>query len=315
MGVRGRRFTGAPDLIGDLMKKLFLFLFLLLFPLNLFAKINVVATLPIFGNLAEEIGGDRVLVTSLARGNQDPHFLDAKPSYAVALNKADLLVHGGLDLEVGWLPPVLNQARNGKILSGTPGNVNLSQGLQILEIPKVLLDRSMGDVHPLGNPHTWLEPNNVKLMVANIYQHLIQVDPQGKDYYLNRFQNFLQRMNSKLLQWDVQIKNFRNKEVITYHKSFSYFANWTGLKIIAMIEPKPGIPPSSSRVSDILKMLPNYKVKAILVENFYPKKIPQYLSEKTKIPMLDLPTDTGEEGLNTYFDLMDHLIGEINKIL
>lgn len=297
------------------MKKLFLLLSLLLIPLNLQAKVNIVATLPVFGSLAEEIGGDRVNITSLARGNQDPHFLDAKPMYAVALNKADLLLQGGLELEVGWLPPVLNQASNSKIMPGSSGNVNLSQGITALEVPKTLLDRSMGDVHPLGNPHMWLDPRNAKLMAANIYQHLVQVDPEGKSYYEGRFQDFLNRMNAKMQVWDKKIAPFKGKDVLTYHKSLSYFVNWTGLNVVATIEPKPGMPPSSSRVDEIIKLLPNYKVKAILVENFYPKKIPEYLSQKTGIPLLDLPTDTGEEGIKTYFDLIDHLIDALQKVL
>ena len=297
------------------MKKLFLLLTLLFVPFNLQAKVNIVATLPVFGSLAEEIGGDRVSIVSLARGNQDPHFLDAKPMYAVALNKADLLLQGGLDLEAGWLPPVLNQASNSKIMPGSSGNVNLSQGITPLEVPKILLDRSMGDVHPLGNPHMWLDPRNAKLMAANIYQHLAQVDPEGQAYYDTRFKDFLARMNAKMQSWEKSIVLFKGKDVLTYHKSLSYFVNWTGLNVVATIESKPGIPPSSSRVDEIIKMLPNYKVRAILVENFYPKKIPVFLSHKTGIPMLDLPTDTGEAGINSYFDLIDHLIDAIKKVL
>ena len=301
------------------MNKIFKIIFLLpffLFPSSLLqAKVNIVATLPVFGSLAEEVGGDRVSVTSLARGNQDPHFLDAKPMFAVALNKADLLLQGGLELEIGWLPPVLNQASNGKIAVGASGNVNLSQGIPVLEVPKTLMDRSMGDVHPLGNPHMWLDPRNVKLMAANIYQHLVQVDPEGKTYYETRLKDFISKINAKMIGWDKDIASFKGKDVITYHRSLSYFTNWTSLNVVTTIEPKPGIPPSSSRVDEIIKMLPNYKVKAILIESFYPKKIPQYLSEKTGIPMLDLPTDTGEGDIKTYFDLMDHLINEIKKVI
>ncbi len=297
------------------MKKILFLFLLLLLPLTLFAKVNIVATLPVFGSLAQEIGGDRVSITSLARGNQDPHFLDAKPMYAVALNKADLLLQGGLELEIGWLPPVLNQASNGKIMPGASGNVNLSQGITALEVPKTLLDRSMGDVHPLGNPHMWLDPRNAKLMVANIYQHLVQIDPEGKNYYEARFKDFLNRMNMKMQGWEKSIALFKGKEVITYHKSLSYFVNWSGLNVVTSIESKPGIPPSSSRVDEIIKMLPNYKVKAILVENFYPKKIPEYLSQKTGIPMLSLATDTGENGIQNYFDLIDHLIDAIRKVI
>ncbi|HKX12346.1 MAG TPA: metal ABC transporter substrate-binding protein, partial [bacterium] len=165
------------------MKKLLLLTLALLTPVLAQAKLKVVATLPVFGDLAREVGGERVEVTSLARGNQDPHFLDAKPTFAAELNRADLLVQGGLDLEVGWLPPLLVQSRNGKIQPNTPGNVNAALGIQVLEIPRTAVDRSMGDVHPLGNPHTWLDPRNGKLVAANIYQHLVKLDPEGQSYY------------------------------------------------------------------------------------------------------------------------------------
>jgi ABC-type Zn uptake system ZnuABC Zn-binding protein ZnuA len=298
------------------MKKILSFLiFLSLFPLSAFAKLNVVATLPVFGSLAKEVGGDRVSVTSLAKGNRDPHFLDAKPSFAVALNKADMLIEGGLELEIGWLPAVVKQARNSKILPGQPGYVNLAKGINLLEIPKTFVDRSMGDVHPLGNPHTWLDPRNAKIMSANIYQHLVKIDPAGKNYYDDQLKKFIHQMDSKMNQWQTAIASFRGKEVLTFHKSFTYFANWAGLSVVATLEPKPGIPPSSSRVNELLKMIPNHQIKGILVEDFYPKKIPQYLSEKAGIPVVIVPTDTGTEGIQTYFDLIDTLIRDIKKVV
>jgi ABC-type metal ion transport system, periplasmic component/surface adhesin len=296
-----------------MIKRLFLLCTALLLSNHLNAAVNVVATLPVFGALAQEVGGERITVTSLARGNQDPHFLDAKPSYVVALNRADLLIHGGLDLEVGWLPPILVQSRNGKIQPNSPGNVNLAEGLNILEVPKTALDRSMGDVHPLGNPHSWLDPRNAKLMAANIYQHLAKVDPEGKSYYEGRLKDFLSRINQKISEWERQSASFRGKKAITYHKSFNYFAAWTGLDIVDTIESKPGIPPSSKHVDDLIKHIPQEGVKAILVESFYPKKVPQFLSEKAGVPMLLLPTDTDEYGIKTYFELIDYLIREIGK--
>jgi ABC-type Zn uptake system ZnuABC Zn-binding protein ZnuA len=296
--------------------KRFLFLMLyFLYPLNGFAQLHVVATLPVYASLAKEVGGDRIEVKTLAPPNQDPHFLDAKPSYAVDLNKADLLIEGGLELEVGWLPPVVVQSRNSKILRSSPGNVNLAEGINVLEVPKTMVDRSLGDIHPLGNPHAWLDPRNVKVMAANIYQHLVKVDPEGKTYYEDRLKNFLGRLNAAMAKWTTEIQSFKGKDAITFHKSFSYFADWTGLNVVATIEPKPGIPPSSGRVDELLRLMPNYQVKVILVENFYPKKIPEYLSEKANIPMVIVPTDTGEVGTATYFDLIETLIQDIQKII
>ena len=295
------------------MKRYLLIFLAMLFPLSAVAKVNVVATLPVFGALAQEIGGDRINVVSLARANQDPHFLDAKPSYVVELSKADILIQGGLELEVGWLPPIVVQSRNSKILPNSSGNLNTAQGLNILEIPKTLVDRSMGDIHPLGNPHTWLDPRNAKLIAANIYQHLAQIDPEGKDYYEGRLKDFLARFNQKMTEWEGQIASFRGKKVISYHKSFSYFADWTGLVMVDTVESKPGIPPSAKHIDDLIKVIPQEGVKAILIESFYPKKVPLYLGEKTGIPVIDAPTDVGENGVNTYFDLIDTLIREIKK--
>lgn len=295
------------------MKKLIFALSMLLFPAWSQAKVNVVATLPVFGALATEIGGDRVEVKSLARGNQDPHFLDAKPSYVVALNKADLLIEGGLDLEVGWLPAILVQSRNGKIQPNTDGNVNASKGLRILEIPGAKVDRSMGDVHPLGNPHAWLDPRNAKLIAANIYQQLSKVDPEGRPYYEGRLKDFLGRLDLKMAEWEPLLGKIRGKRAISYHKSFSYLADWAGLEIVANIEAKPGIPPSSKHIDNLLKIIPQQGVKAILAESFYPKKVPAYLSEKAGIPYLMLPTNTDEYGIVTYFELIDYLLREIAK--
>lgn len=295
------------------MKKLIFALSMLLFPAWSQAKVNVVATLPVFGALATEIGGDRVEVKSLARGNQDPHFLDAKPSYVVALNKADLLIEGGLDLEVGWLPAILVQSRNGKIQPNTDGNVNASKGLRILEIPGAKVDRSMGDVHPLGNPHAWLDPRNAKLIAANIYQQLSKIDPEGRPYYEGRLKDFLGRLDLKMAEWEPLLGKIRGKRAISYHKSFSYLADWAGLEIVANIEAKPGIPPSSKHIDNLLKIIPQQGVKAILAESFYPKKVPAYLSEKAGIPYLMLPTNTDEYGIVTYFELIDYLLREIAK--
>lgn len=295
------------------MKKIILAISLLFVPWNLNAAIKVVATLPIYAAIAREVGGERTEVSSLARANQDPHFLDAKPAYVVELNKADVLIHGGLDLEVGWLPPILTQARNSKIMPGNPGNVNAADGIQILEVPGTLMDRSFGDVHPLGNPHIWLDPRNAKLIAANIYQHLAQVDPEGKSYYEARLKAFLLELDRKMTSWSSMIAGLSGKPVITYHTSFNYFANWTGLNVVATIEPKPGIPPSSKRVDELLKIIQGENVKFILAENFYPQKFPLFLSEKAGIPYRVLPTEPGENGVTTYIELIDRLLSELSK--
>jgi zinc/manganese transport system substrate-binding protein len=295
------------------MKKILLLALALLLPNLAEAKLKVVATLPVFADLAREVGGERIEVTSLARGNQDPHFLDAKPTFAAALNQADLLVHGGLDLEIGWLPPLLVQSRNGKIQPNAPGNVNAALGIQVLEIPRTAVDRSMGDVHPLGNPHTWLDPRNGKLIAANIFQHLVRLDPAGKDYYEARLKDFLARLDNKLAEWQPIIAGFQGKKILSYHKSFTYFFAWSGLVAVGSIEPKPGIPPSSRHVDELLKRIPAEGVQLIVAESFYPKKVPAFLSDKSGIPFLMLPTDTDDQGVRGYLELIDYLVREIQK--
>lgn len=297
------------------MKKWILLALAILLPGLAEAKLKAVATLPVFADLTREVGGDRVEVTALARGNQDPHFLDAKPTFAAELNRADLLVHGGLDLEIGWLPPLLVQSRNGKIQPNAPGNVNAALGIQVLEIPRVALDRSMGDVHPLGNPHTWLDPRNGKLIAANIYQHLVKLDPEGQAYYEGRLKDFLARVDRKLAEWQPIIAGFQGQKIATYHKSFSYFVAWSGLEVAAIIEPKPGIPPSSRHVDELLKQIPAQNVRLIVAESFYPKKVPAFLSEKSGLPYLMLPTDTEDQGVQGYLELIDYLVREIQGAL
>ena len=287
----------------------------LMLPLAVSAKVKVVGTLPVFASIAREVGGERVEVSRLVRPNQDPHFLDAKPTFVVALSQADLLLHGGLELEIGWLPPIVVQARNPKINPNTPGNVDLSQGNHLLEISQGKVDRSLGDVHPMGNPHTWFSPNNVKVMAVNISQHLSALDPEGKAYYAERLKTFVAALNQKIQQWEQQTAGFKGKKVITYHKSLSYFTDWTGLEVIDTVEPKPGIPPSSKHVDELLSEISNSQVKAILMESFYPSKVPEYLAEKAHIPLVQIPSDVGDEGTKGYFELMDRFIEKIKGAL
>lgn len=297
------------------MKKLLLVLTMLAVPLTASAKVTVVGTLPVFTSIAKEVGGDRVEAKSLARPNQDPHFLDAKPTFVVALSQADLLIHGGLELEIGWLPPILVQARNPKINSNTPGNVDLSQGLPILEIPQGQVDRSAGDVHPSGNPHFWLDPQNARIMAVNIARHLKEIDPQGKHQYEQNLNTFLKTLNEKITQWGQETAKLRGKRIMSYHKGLSYLADWTGLEVVGTIESRPGIPPSSKHVDDLLMKIPHLQIKAIFMESFYPRKVPEYIARKANIPLVEIPVDVGEEGTKNYFDLMDHLMTKMKGAL
>lgn len=299
------------------MKKLFLLLFLILsfFPKLSFAEVKIVATLPIFASLANAVGGERVSVQSLGRPNQDPHFLQAKPSYSVALNRADLLIHAGMELEVGWLPVVLLQSRNPKIQTNAPGNVDASVGVQVMEVPTGVVTRALGDVHPLGNPHYYLDPRNGAVMAKNIFQHLVGVDPQGEGYYRDRLLAFENRLNQKLTEWKTAAQPLAGKNVVTYHKTYNYFAAWTGLNVAASVEPKPGIPPSSKHVDWLLEFIPQNQIKVILMEPYYPKKVPELISVKTGVPLAFLPGNANDDSEQAFFQLFDELIQKVAQVI
>src|SRR3990167_5568167 len=209
-----------------------------LFSTPVFAKLTVVTTTTDLAAIAREVGGDRIAVKSLGRGDQDPHYLEPKPSYVVTLSRADLMIDVGLDLEVGWLPVLLTQSRNGKIQRGAAGHLDASQGLPLLEVPTGAIDRSMGDVHPHGNPHYWLDPRNALVIAAQIRERLSVLDPDNAAFYAANEARFNTHVNVKLSQWQPVIATFKGKKAIAYHKGFAYFAHWTGLHVADYIEPK-----------------------------------------------------------------------------
>ncbi len=296
----------------------FLVLFLTLGVLGLssqvWAKVRVVSTLPVFSALTQALGGDRVEIKTLARPNQDPHFLQPKPSYVVALHQADILIRAGMELEVGWIPIAVVQSRNPKIQTQTPGDVDASRGIQALEVPGSGIDRASGDVHPMGNPHYWLDPRNGPIIAQNILNALIQADPTGKAQYENNYRQFVQSLEKKLINWAPLAAALSGQRVLTYHRTWSYFAHWTGLQVVNTIEPKPGIPPNSQHVDRLVQEITQQQIKMILMDPYYPRKVPEYLAEKTKIALQVAevqPTTETQEGYFQWFDtllrnLVDH---------
>jgi len=296
------------------MKKLFLTILIFMsFTLQAQGKVKIVATLPVFGSIAQEIGGERVEVTSLAAADQDPHFIDAKPSYAVSLNQADLLIEGNMGLESGWLPPLLMQARNPKIMKGAKGYVDASQGIESLEVPQAGVNLFQGDVHPRGNPHLWLDPRAAKIMAVNIYQHLVAIDAEGKSYYDIQLKNFVDQLNQRLKQWSPMTQSWRGKKIITYHRSLSYLAHWLALEVRDTLEPKPGIPPSTRRVEELVKTLQNDKISLLLSEEFYPRSLADYLAQNMKVPLLVIKAQPHAK--QKYIDWMDSLLNQIQKTI
>jgi ABC-type Zn uptake system ZnuABC Zn-binding protein ZnuA len=280
------------------------------------AKLNVVATLPDFGAIAREIGGDKVKVTTIARGSEDAHFVDARPSFIRVLNQADVLAEGGAELEIGWLPPLVNSARNAKILSDAPGHLVLSQSIGLLEVPTAPVDRSMGDVHPLGNPHYWLDPANGKIIARQFEETFRKIDPANATYYQANLQKFNERLDQKLAEWSRLMAPYRGTKVVTYHKSFEYFAARFGLEIVGQLEPKPGIEPSATHINALIPRMKEQGVKLVLIEPFRPRKTPEYVATAAGAKLLVLPEKVGgNEKANDYFSLFDYDVAQIAAAL
>ena len=275
------------------------------------SKLNVVTTTPDLGALAREIGGDRVDVKSLAKSTEDPHFVDAKPSHIVTLNRADVLVEGGAELEQGWMPPLLDNARNSKIAVGAAGRVTASNGIKMMEVPATL-DRSRGDVHALGNPHFLIDPKNAKIVAANIAQHLTQVDPAGAATYAANLRKFNADVDAKAAEWDKTLAAFKGAKIVTYHNDFIYFADRFGLKVVGTLEPKPGIAPSPAHLAEIIQSMKSNDAHVILVQPYQNRKTAETVVRQAGGVVLDVSQQPGAmKNTDTYVALMDNLVNTI----
>lgn len=280
------------------------------------AALNVVATLPDFASIAEQVGGDKIKVTSIAKGPEDAHFVDARPSFIRLLNQADLLIEGGADLEVGWLPPLVNGARNSKILGNAPGHLMLSRGISLRDLPTGPVDRSMGDVHPSGNPHFWLDPENGKIVAREIQETLGSLDPANASIYATRRADFEHRLDGKLKEWAAQLAPYQGTKVLTYHKSFDYLAARFGLEVTGQIEPKPGIEPSAAHINALIPKAKAAGVKLVIVEPFRPRKTPQHVADQAGAKLLVLPDKTGATPqVKDYFALFDVLVSQLAEAM
>lgn len=295
-----------------------LFITIILFAQNAFAQVQIVTSVTDFAAIARDIGGDKVEVVSLAKGYQDPHFVDAKPAFVTKLNQADLVVYNGLELEAGWLPLLITGARNSDILAGNAvGHFDVSLSIKNkLDIHTGPIDRSMGDIHPGGNPHFMLDPRNGIPVARGIAARIIQIDPDNAKFYEENFENFISTLKLKISEWEAELAPFEGTEVVTYHKLWIYFTTWAGFKEVGTIEPKPGIPPTPSHIADLIRRMQSQDVKLIFSANYYPRKTPEIIAQKTSATSLVLPTMVnGQEGINTYIELFDALVGEITSAL
>lgn len=278
------------------------------------AEIKVVTTTPDLAALVMAVGGSDVSVTSLSLPTQDPHFVDAKPSLALKLNKADLLIVNGLDLEIGWLPVLQQNARNPKIKTGGVGYLDCSKFVKLLEVPTTVVDRSQGDIHPGGNPHYLHAPEAAAGCASGIAAKLVEIDPARGGAYQKRVTAFSRALHDKRHEWEQRLAKFRGMPVVTYHQSWSYVIAWLGLDAVATLEPKPGIPPSPSHVARVLKLAQARGVKVILQESYYPDKTGKLVASKIAATPLTLRMATDPEH-EDYLGHMEWIVGEIEKAL
>lgn len=271
------------------------------------AALNVVTTTEDLAALTREVGGDKVKVESLARGYQDPHFVEAKPSFILKLHSADLLIAVGRELELGWLPPLQQQSRNPKVQTGARGYLDASLTARILEIPTSQVTRAMGDVHPQGNPHYWLDPANGRRMAQAIEAKLAELSPADAAYFAGRLAEFDKRLAEGEKRWDAALKPFRGTKVVTYHRSWPNFCERFGLDVMGYVEPRPGIPPSPRHTLELIAAMKQKGVKLILVEPYFDTKTPDSIARETGGRVLVLPPSVGgEKQIADYIGLFDH---------
>lgn len=269
--------------------------------------LSVVTTTPDLAAIARAVGGDRVKVESIAKGFQDPHYVEAKPSFMRLVNQARLLVYAGLQLEIGWLPPLVQGARNPGLVQ-----VDASQGVPVLERPTGPISRAQGDVHPEGNPHYWLDPRNGAVIARTIAQQLKALAPADATRFDQNLKLFEDDLGRRRQKWEERMAPFRGREIVAYHKQWEYLARWLGLTIVGYVEDKPGIPPAPQSLAAVVRTMQEKKIKALLAANFTNPTIPQSVAEKTGARLVVLPASVGgEKGIDAYGDLFDAIVGRL----
>jgi ABC-type Zn uptake system ZnuABC Zn-binding protein ZnuA len=273
------------------------------------ASLNVVATTEDLAAIVKEIGGDRVTVEAIARGYQDPHFVEAKPSFIVRLHNADLLVVVGRELESAWLPPLITQSRNSKIHPGAAGYLDASLTAEIADIPTGQITRAMGDVHPQGNPHYWLAPGNGRRIAKAVQEKLTSLQPADAAYFAQRYADFDRRLGQAETRWRTAMAPYKGLEIVTYHRSWTNFANEFGLNVVGYVEPKPGIPPSPAHTLALIQEMKRQGIKIILVEPYFDLKTPNAIARETGATVLVMPPSVGGvKEVPDYISLFDHNI-------
>jgi zinc/manganese transport system substrate-binding protein len=269
--------------------------------------LNVVATTEDLAALAREVGGERIKVEAIAKGYQDPHFVEAKPSFILKLHAADLLIAVGREMEIGWLPPLVQQSRNAKVQPGAEGYLDASATARILEIPTGQVTRAMGDVHPAGNPHYWLDPGNGRRIAQLIQEKLARLSPADAAYFQERYAAFDKRLAEAEKRWDAQMAPSKGLKVVTYHRSWPNFCDRFGLDVVGYVEPRPGIPPSPAHTIELIQEMKRQGIKIILVEPYFDLKTPNSIARETGAKVVVLPPSVGaEKEITDYLALFDY---------
>jgi ABC-type Zn uptake system ZnuABC Zn-binding protein ZnuA len=278
------------------------------------SKLRIMTATTDLASLAQEVGGEKVDVESIARGYQDPHFVEAKPSFLLKLRHADLLIVVGLELEIGWLPPLISQSTNPKIQVGAPGYFDASRFAKILEIPTGQVTRAEGDVHPLGNPHYWLDPENGLRIAKGIQNKLSEMRPGDAAYFAQRYDSFEQRLKQADEKWLAEMKTYAGRKIVTYHRSWPNFAEHFHLDVVGYVEPRPGIPPSPQHTVELIGQMKRDGVKIIVVEPYFDLKTPNAIARDTGGQVVVLmPSVGGEKEITDYFKLFDYDIAKLKQ--
>ena len=280
------------------------------------AELRVVTTTTDLASLVEIIGGAHVDVEALCRGYQDPHYLEAKPSHMSRLRRADLLVYVGLELEVGWLPLLINGSRNPRLRPGEPGNLAMASGIEILEIPTGEISRSEGDIHPLGNPHYWMDPRNQIVMARTVADRLGELLPEHTDEIASACEAFTVRMDASIAGWEAVLAPWHGQEVVCYHKQWEYLVDWLGFTVMDYVENRPGIPPSPRHVQELIGSMQRSGVRLVMISNFFEPGAARRIAETAGAELAILPPSVGgEDGIDDPFSLFDHLVRELEGAL
>lgn len=280
------------------------------------AAVRVVTTTEDLASIVRAIGGDRVTVDAIASGRQDPHFVEPKPSFILRLSRADLLVFVGRELETAWLPALVTQSRNSRIQPGNNGYLDASQNVKILDLPTGAVTRAMGDVHPQGNPHYWLDPANGRRIAQTIQAKLAQLSPGDSGHFAQRYAEFDKKLAEAENRWKSAMAPYKGLKIVTYHRSWSNFADAFGLDVIGYVEPKPGIPPSPAHTLALIHEVKRQNVKIILVEPYFDLKTPQIIARDTGAKVVVMPPSVGGvPEAKDYFTLFDHNISLLGGVI